>query len=178
MHTPRKRKPQLETNRIDLFNHFIWTNKTTGELPTKPRNQRKMLSGQPYMITNDKITITMMLVGLVSHRMIGNLQLLTNLCYYLLHRSNAINSSLHLKISHITNSNLQRKIGFTTKNYKGRQLFGTGRTSGIQSKLAKRQEHIPIVLMSINILQEGFGLSSSPGLLGRRAGRDMILPIV
>ena len=29
-----------------------------------------------------------------------------------------------------------------------------------------------------HILQEGFGLSSSPGLLGRRAGQDMTLPIV
>ena len=26
------------------------------------------------------------------------------------------------------------------------------------------------------LLQEGFGLSSSPGLRGRRAGRDVILP--
>ena len=110
-----------------------------------------MLSGQPCMITNNKITITTMLVGLVSHSTIGNLQLLTNLCYYLLHRSNAINSCLHPRISNITNSNLQRKIGFTTKNYKGRRLFGTGRTSRIQSKLAKRQEHIPIILTSINI---------------------------
>ena len=154
MHTPRRRKLQLETNRIDLFNHFIWTNKTTGKLPTKPRNQRKMLSGQPCMITNNKITITTMLVGLVSHSTIGNLQLLTNLCYYLLHRSNAINSCLHPRISHITNSNLQRKIGFMTKNYKGRRLFGTGRMSKMQSKLAKRQEHIPIVLTSINIASQ------------------------
>ena len=29
-----------------------------------------------------------------------------------------------------------------------------------------------------HLLQEGFGLSFSPGLCGRRAGRDMILPIV
>ena len=29
-----------------------------------------------------------------------------------------------------------------------------------------------------HLLQEGFGLSSSPGLHGRGAGRDMILPIV
>ena len=151
MHTLRRRKLQLETNRIDLFDHLIWTNKTTGKLPTKPRNQRKMLSGQPCMITNNKITITMMLVGLVSHSTIGNLQLLTNLLYYLLYRSNAINSCLYPRISRIANSNLQRKIGFMTKNYKGRQLFGTGRTRRIQSKLAKRQEHIPIVLMSINI---------------------------
>ena len=154
MHTPRRRKLQLETNRIDLFNHFIWTNKTTGKLPTKPRNQRKMLSVQPCMITNNKITITTMLVGLMSHSTIGNLQLLTNLCYYLLHRSNAINSCLHPRISNITNSNLQRKIGFTTQNYKGRRLFGTGRMGRIQSKLTKRQEHIPIVLMSINIASQ------------------------
>ena len=151
MHTPRRRKLQLEINRIDLFDHLIWTNKTTGKLRTKPRNQRKMLSGQLCMITNNKITITTMLVGLVSHSMIGNLQLLMNLLYYLLHRSNAINSCLYPRISHITNSNLQRKIGFTTKNYKGRWLFGTGIMSRIQSKPAKRQEHIPIVLTSINI---------------------------
>ena len=110
-----------------------------------------MLSGQPCLIINNKITIMTMLVGLVSHSTIWNLQLLTNLCYYLLHRNNALNSCLHPRISNIMNSNLQRKIGFTTKNYKGRQLFGTGRTSRIQRKLAKRQEHIPIVLMSINI---------------------------
>ena len=151
MHTPRRRKLQLETNRIDLFNHFIWTNKMTGKLPTKSRNQRKMLSGQPCTIGNNKITIMTMLVGLVSHSTIGNLQLLTNLHYYLQHRSNAINSCLHPRISQITNSNLQRKIGFMPKNYKGRQLIGTGRKSRIQSKLAKRQEHIPIVLTSINI---------------------------
>ena len=30
----------------------------------------------------------------------------------------------------------------------------------------------------IIMLQEGFGLSSSPGLHGRRAGRDVILPVV
>ena len=29
-----------------------------------------------------------------------------------------------------------------------------------------------------HLLQEVFGLSSSPGLLGRRAGWDMILPVV
>ena len=29
-----------------------------------------------------------------------------------------------------------------------------------------------------NMLQEGFGLSSSPGLRGRRAGQDVILPVV
>ena len=139
MHTPRRRKLQLETNRIDLFNHFIWTNKTTGKLPTKPRNQRKMLSGQTCMITN-KITITMMLVGLVSHSMIGNLQLLTNLLYYLLHRSNMINSYLHPRISHIMNSNFHRKIGFMTKNYKGRRLFGTGRVR-IQSKFEEARAH-------------------------------------
>ena len=110
-----------------------------------------MLCGQPCMITNNKITITTVLVGLVSHSTIWDLQLLINLLYYLLHRSNAINSCLHPRISHIMNSNLQRKIGFTTKNYKGRQLFGTGRASRIQSKLAKRQEHIPIVLTSIDI---------------------------
>ena len=35
------------------------------------------------------------------------------------------------------------------------------------------------VLSDVNcMLQEGFGLSSSPGLLRRRAGRDMILPVV
>ena len=123
----------------------------TGELPTKPRNQRKVFSGQPCMITNNKITITMMLVGLVSHSTIWDLQLLMKLLYYLLNRSNVINSCLHPRISHITNSNLQRKIGFTTKNYKGRWLLGTGRTSRIQSKLAKRQEYIPIVLTTINI---------------------------
>ena len=123
----------------------------TEKLPTKPRNQRMMLSGQPCMITNNKITITKMLVGLVSYSTIWNLQLLTNFCYYLLHRSNAINSCLHPRINHITNSNLQKKIGFMTKNYKGRRLFGTGRMSRIQSKLTKRQEHIPIVLTSINI---------------------------
>ena len=106
------------------------------------------------MITNNKITITTMLVGLVSYSTIGNLQLLTNLCYYLLHRSNVINSCLHLRISQIMNSNLQRKIGFITKNYKGRWLFGTGKTSRIQRKLTKRQEHIPIVLTSINIASQ------------------------
>ena len=135
---PKRRKLQLETNRIDLFYHLIWTNKMTGKLPTKPRNQSKMLSGQPCMIANNKITITTMLVGLVSHSTIRNLQLLTNLLYYLLHRSNAINRCLHPRISHIMSSNLQRKIGFTTKNYKGRRLFDTGRMSRIQSKLAKR----------------------------------------
>ena len=88
-----------------------------------PEAKRKMLSGQPCIITNNKITITKVLVGLVSHSIIGNLQLLTNLLYYLLHRSNAINSSLHLRISHIMNSNLQKKIWFMTKNYKGRRLF-------------------------------------------------------
>ena len=93
----------------------------------------------------------MMVVGLVSHSTIWDLQLLTNLLCSLLHRSNVINSCLHPRISHIKNSNFQRKIGFMTKNYKGRRLFGTGRTSLIQSKLAKRQEHIPIVLTSINI---------------------------
>ena len=151
MQIPRKRKLQRETNRIDLFDYLLWTNKTTNKLPTMPRNQMKMLSGQPCMITNNKITITTMLVGLGRHSTIWDLQLLTNLLYYFSYRSNAINSCLHLRISHITNSNLQRKIGYTTKNYKGRQLFGTGRTSRIQSKLAKRQDHIPIILKSIKI---------------------------
>ena len=168
MHTPRRRKLQLETKRIDLFDYFIWTNKTTGKLPTKPRNQRKMLSGQPCwrscMITNNKITITMMLVGLVSHSTIWNLQLLMNLLYYLLHRSNVINSCLHLRISHITNSNLQRKIGFTTKNYKGRWLFGSGRASRIQNKLANRQDNIPIVLTSFNIASKNLFKTSMHSL--------------
>ena len=31
---------------------------------------------------------------------------------------------------------------------------------------------------SHHMLQEGFGLSSSPGMRGRRAGRDVILPVV
>ena len=30
----------------------------------------------------------------------------------------------------------------------------------------------------MSMLQEGFGLSSSPGLLGRRTGRDVILLVV
>ena len=148
MHTPRKRKFQLEANRIDLFYHLIWTNKMTGKLCSKPKNQRKMLSGQPCMIINNKITITTMLVGLVSYSTIWDLQLLMSWLYYLLHRSNAIKSCLYPRISHIMNSNLQRKIGFITKNYNGRRLFGTGKMSRIQriqSKLAKRQEYIPIV---------------------------------
>ena len=116
------------------------------------------------MITNNKITIKTMLVGLVSYSTIGNLQLLMNLCYYLLHRSNVINSCLHPRISNITNSNLQRKIGFMTKNYKGRQLFGTGRMSRIKSKLTKRQEHIPIVLTSIKIASQNLLKSSMHSL--------------
>ena len=70
MTTPRKRNLYLETNRIDLFNHLILTNKTTRKLTFKPRNQRKMLSQQPCKITDKKITIMMMLVGLESHSMI------------------------------------------------------------------------------------------------------------
>ena len=100
------------------------------------------------MIVNNKITITMMPIGLVSHNMIWYLQLLIKLIYDVLHRSNVINSCLHPIISHIMNSNLQRNIGFMTKNYKGRGLFGTGR---IQSKVAKRQKNIPIILISIHI---------------------------
>ena len=110
-----------------------------------------MLSGQPCMITDNKIAIITMLVGLVSHSTIWGLQLLTNLFYYLLHRINVINSYPYPRISHIMNRNLQRKIGFITKNYKGRRLFGTGRTSRIQSKFTKRQEYILIILMSIHI---------------------------
>ena len=154
MYTLRRRKFQFETNRIDLFDHPIWTNKMTIKLPTKSRDQRQMLSGQAYMITNNKITIAMMLISLVSYSMTWDLQLLTNLIYYLLYRSNAINSSLHTRISYIMNSNLQRKIGFIVKNYKGRQLFSIGRTSRIRSKLAKRQENIPIILTSIYIASQ------------------------
>ena len=53
----------------------------TGKLPTKPKNGRKMLSGQPCIITNNMISIMMMLIGLVSHSLIKNLQLLSNLIY-------------------------------------------------------------------------------------------------
>ena len=151
MYTPRSRKLQLETNRVYLFSHLIQTNKMTGKLPTKPRNQRKMLNGQLCMTTNNKVKIVMMPVALVSHSTIGYLQLFSNLIHHLIYRSNTINSSLYLIISHITNSNLQRKIRFVTKNYKGRQFLGTSKMSRIQSKLAKRQECIPIILMTINI---------------------------
>ena len=69
----------------------------------------------------------------------------------MLHRSNAINSCIYPRINHIMNSNLQRKTGFIIRKDKGRQLFGIGRTSIIQRKLAKRQDHIPIILTSIHI---------------------------
>ena len=69
IYTPRRKLP-LETNRDDLFIHPVKTNKMTLKLPTKRRNQRNMLSGQPCMITNNKITIMIMLVGLVSHSMV------------------------------------------------------------------------------------------------------------
>ena len=151
MHTPRRSKLQLETNRVHLFTHPIWTNKMTKNLPTEPINQSKMLSGQPCMIKNNNIIIILMLVGLVRHSKIGYLQLPTNLIHHHLYSSNMINSSLHSRISYVINSNLQRKIGFMTKNYKGRRLLGAGKMSRIKSKLTKRQEHILIILMSINI---------------------------
>ena len=124
-----------------------------------------MLSEQLCMITNNKIKIITMLVGLVSHSTIGYPQLLENLIHHLLYSSNAIKSSLKLGISYIIKSNLQRKIGFITKNYKGRRLLGTGRMSRIQSKLAKKQEHIPIILASINIDLQNL-LKTSMHLLG------------
>ena len=49
------------------------------------------------------------------------------------------------------NRNSQKKITFTTKNYKGKRLLGTSRMGRIQSKLADRQKNIPIIQMSINI---------------------------
>ena len=72
------------------------------------------------MLTNNKITIVTMLVGLVSHSIIGYLQLPVNLIYHLLHSSNVINICLSSRIRHIINSNLLSKIGFMTKNYQGR----------------------------------------------------------
>ena len=38
--------------------------------------------------------------------------------------------------------------------------------------------HVHIFFWFSSMLQEGFGLLSSPELLGRRAGRDVILPVV
>ena len=95
MHTPRRWKLKYEINKVNLFDYTIWTNKMTGKLLNKAINQNKMLRGQSCMIINNKITIMIMLVGLVIHSMIGYLQLLKNLIHYLLHSSNAINSSLY-----------------------------------------------------------------------------------
>ena len=52
-----------------------------------------MLSGKPCMITNKKTTIVMILVILVSHSIIWDFQLLTNLIYYLLHSYIAVTQS-------------------------------------------------------------------------------------
>ena len=150
MPTLRKRKLKLKTNRFDLFDHPIKTNKTTGKLCSQLRDQRNMLSRQPCIITNNKITIAIVLAGLLIHSMIRYPQLLTNLIHHLLHSSNVINSSIHSRLSHIASSNLQWNTGFMTKNYKGSWLLRTSIISRIQNKLAKRQEHIPIILSRIN----------------------------
>ena len=117
------------------------------------------------MITNNKITIAIILVGLVSHSMICYLQTLVKLIHHLFHSSNAINSYLNSRISYIMNSNLQRKINFMTKNCKGSKLLGTNKPSITQSKFTRRQEHILIILMSIDTALQS-QLKTPKSLLG------------
>ena len=141
MYMPRKRKLQLESNRVDLFSHPIWTNNMAKIFLLSPEIKvRCSVDNHAWLPTTRSQSKSCLLAWWAIARFDTSNYLWT---YYLLHRSNMINSCPHSRISDITNSKLQWKIRFITKNYKGRQLFGTDKTNRIQSKVARAHPNYP-----------------------------------